>query len=46
VPVPDEPFPNVNDSAMFRSLFGLDEPEAEPGDIEDVQARFRAALPE
>jgi hypothetical protein len=24
VPVPDEPFPNVNDTAQFRAMFGLD----------------------
>jgi hypothetical protein len=26
VPVPDEPFPNVNDREFFHSMFGLDSP--------------------
>ena len=29
VPVPDEPFPRLNDTAGFRALFGLDAGEAE-----------------
>jgi hypothetical protein len=49
VAVPDEPFPNMNDTAMFRQLFGLDG-EEQPADadaaVDEVQARFRAALPE
>lgn len=45
VPVPDEPFPNMNDRAQFRSLFGLDEELAtrDALDQAEVEARFRDA---
>jgi len=43
VPVPDGPFPNLNDSAQFRSLFGLDhDPDADDTpSAEELQARFK-----
>ncbi len=45
VPVPDEPFPNMNDRAQFRALFGLDEEPAtrDALDQAEVEARFRDA---
>lgn len=45
VPVPAEPFPNVNDREKFRLLFGLDDPDEQMTDerIGDAQSRFRAA---
>lgn len=33
--IPDEPFPNINDRAMFRMLFGLDDQHDHPEARED-----------
>lgn len=46
VDVPDEPFPNVNDSAEFRAMFGLsDDPEAdEMPSPDELRARFGGPL--
>jgi hypothetical protein len=44
VTVPDEPFPNMNDRAQFRALFGLDDgPGVLDAGADEVEARFRAA---
>ena len=43
VPIPDSPFPNVNDREQFRQLFGLNEPEREFSDarVDELQRTFR-----
>lgn len=46
VPVPDAPFPNVNDREQFRALFGLDQPvddELTEAAVAETQERFRDA---
>jgi hypothetical protein len=47
VDIPNEPFPNINDKAQFRVLFGLDDPPRDPTnvDVAELQARFRDATP-
>jgi hypothetical protein len=42
--VPAEPFPNVNDKAQFRMLFGLDQETPAEASADDLQARFRDAV--